>query len=125
MAVEEADGQRAPVLVEPARLAATGLPPIRSLSAAVAAVPHAQVPNHLRWQVCAGFGRVDAFQPYARFADGDGIAVDDADMARERTGRDHPNAPQPQEDATETRPSASANATSPWVAYTNFNSRIG
>jgi hypothetical protein len=77
LAAEEADGERAAPLVEALRLAAHGL-----------ALDHAGQrggrfraagPSAGRF-AAAGLprlGSVDALQPYARFADGDGVAVDD------------------------------------------------
>jgi hypothetical protein len=56
--------------------------PIILARAAVAAVPHAHDPNHFALAGLRRFRSVDAFEPDARLADGNGVTVDDPGMAR-------------------------------------------
>src|SRR4029079_15861071 len=82
-AARGADRQRAPVFVETAPVAAHRVAGDELLQAGVA--------GRSAWPSGAAFGlaglpdlgRVDTLQPYAQLADADGVAIDDADTARD------------------------------------------
>ena len=107
---EKANGERAPVLVQTARLAPQLLAGNEIGEGAGCLRPARPPANQRALASLPGFGGIDALQPDAHIANRDGIAIDHAGETGDGLALSDREIDMP---ANKRRPTASANATSP------------